>query len=99
MLPGATNLADANALIGTGPGRRKLGLDIPDTVPQWQDHHRTATFPGGIDLDLDSSSAGVCSVLQFAGHLHDFENVLAAASRGAGRRPARPAAVVNLSPT
>ena len=34
---------------------RKLGLDIPDTVPQWQDHHRTATLPGGIDLDLDSS--------------------------------------------
>ena len=34
---------------------RKLGLTIPDTDPQWQHHHRTATLPGGIDLDLDSS--------------------------------------------
>ena len=34
---------------------RKLGLNIPDTDPQWQHHHRTATFEGGIDLDLDSS--------------------------------------------
>lgn len=34
---------------------RKLGLAIPDTDPRWQRHHRTATLPGGIDLDLDSS--------------------------------------------
>jgi len=34
---------------------RKLGLTIPDTDPQWQSHHRTATAPNGIDLDLDSS--------------------------------------------
>ena len=25
---------------------RKLGLTIPDTDPQWQHHHRTATTPG-----------------------------------------------------
>jgi uncharacterized glyoxalase superfamily protein PhnB len=34
---------------------RKLGLTIPDTDPQWQNHHRTASVPNGIDLDLDSS--------------------------------------------
>jgi catechol 2,3-dioxygenase-like lactoylglutathione lyase family enzyme len=33
---------------------RRLGLDIPDTEPDWQLRHRTATSPGGIDLDLDS---------------------------------------------
>jgi catechol 2,3-dioxygenase-like lactoylglutathione lyase family enzyme len=34
---------------------RRLGLDIPDTTPEWQNHHRTATLSNGIDLDLDSS--------------------------------------------
>jgi uncharacterized glyoxalase superfamily protein PhnB len=34
---------------------RRLGLTIPDTDSQWQNHHRTATVPNGIDLDLDSS--------------------------------------------
>jgi catechol 2,3-dioxygenase-like lactoylglutathione lyase family enzyme len=34
---------------------RRLGLNIPDTTPQWQNHHRTAKLPNGIDLDLDSS--------------------------------------------
>jgi predicted lactoylglutathione lyase len=35
---------------------RRLGLDIPDTDPTWQGHHRNATTPEGIDLDLDSIS-------------------------------------------
>lgn len=35
---------------------RRLGLDIPDTEPQWQEEHRSATAPGGIDLDLDSAA-------------------------------------------
>ena len=34
---------------------RRLGLDIPDTTPAWQKHHRTATLSNGIDLDLDST--------------------------------------------
>ena len=34
---------------------RLLGLDIPDTAPEWQAHHRTATGPG-FDLDLDSET-------------------------------------------
>src|SRR4051794_12018159 len=33
---------------------RLLGLDVPDTLPEWQAHHRTATMPGGLDLDFDS---------------------------------------------
>jgi catechol 2,3-dioxygenase-like lactoylglutathione lyase family enzyme len=33
---------------------RLLGLTIPDTAPEWQLHHRSATLPGGIDLDFDS---------------------------------------------
>jgi catechol 2,3-dioxygenase-like lactoylglutathione lyase family enzyme len=34
---------------------RLLGLEIPDTVPEWQAHHRTASAPG-LDLDLDSET-------------------------------------------
>jgi catechol 2,3-dioxygenase-like lactoylglutathione lyase family enzyme len=35
---------------------RRLGLVIPDTVPAFQRHHRSAELPGGIDLDLDSTT-------------------------------------------
>ncbi|HEY3981351.1 MAG TPA: VOC family protein [Streptosporangiaceae bacterium] len=34
---------------------RRLGLDIPDTDPDFQDHHRSARLPGGLDLDFDSA--------------------------------------------
>jgi len=33
---------------------RLLGLEIPDTDPAWQAHHRSAAVPGGLDLDFDS---------------------------------------------
>jgi catechol 2,3-dioxygenase-like lactoylglutathione lyase family enzyme len=33
---------------------RRLGLTIDDTLPEWASHHRAATQPGGIDLDIDS---------------------------------------------
>lgn len=33
---------------------RVLGLDIPDTMPEWQAHHRSANTPG-VDFDLDSA--------------------------------------------
>ena len=57
---------------------RKLGLTIPDTDPQWQHHHRTATIPGGIDLDLDS--------IEFAGHWnHGWRGGVGA--RVQGRQP------------
>ncbi len=34
---------------------RRLGLDIPDTDPAFQVHHRSARLPGGVDLDIDST--------------------------------------------
>ncbi len=33
---------------------RLLGLDIPDTLPEWQARHRSAATDDGIDLDFDS---------------------------------------------
>lgn len=33
---------------------RRLGLDIPDTDPAFQAHHRSARLPDGIDFDIDS---------------------------------------------
>lgn len=53
MILGQVNLvvADMEATVGF---YRQLGLEIPDTLPEWQAHHRTAVLPGGIDLDLDS---------------------------------------------
>lgn len=34
---------------------RSLGVAIPDRDPAWDDHHRSAEVPGGVDFDLDSS--------------------------------------------
>jgi uncharacterized glyoxalase superfamily protein PhnB len=33
---------------------RQLGVVIPDRDPMWDDHHRSAEVPGGLDLDLDT---------------------------------------------
>lgn len=33
---------------------RRLGLNIPDTTPDFQGHHRSAEVSGQIDLDFDS---------------------------------------------
>ena len=33
-----------------------LGIEIPDTLPEWQAHHRTAELGGEVDLDLDSTA-------------------------------------------
>lgn len=33
---------------------RRLGLTIPDTDADFQDHHRSARVEGGVDLDFDS---------------------------------------------
>ncbi len=35
---------------------RLLGLEIPDTLPDWQAHHRTADMKGEVDLELDSTA-------------------------------------------
>jgi catechol 2,3-dioxygenase-like lactoylglutathione lyase family enzyme len=34
---------------------RWLGLAIPDTDAAFQNHHRSAQVPGGVDLDFDST--------------------------------------------
>ncbi len=34
----------------------RLGLQIPDTLPAWQPHHRSAAGHGGLDVDLDSAA-------------------------------------------
>ncbi len=35
---------------------RRLGLEIPDTLAEWQAHHRTADMKGEVDLELDSTA-------------------------------------------
>lgn len=34
----------------------RLGIEIPDTLPEWQAHHRSASGGGGVDVDLDSTA-------------------------------------------
>jgi hypothetical protein len=34
---------------------RRLGVEIVPTAPPWDRHHRTASTPDGLDLDLDST--------------------------------------------
>ncbi|MDQ6698499.1 MAG: VOC family protein [Actinomycetota bacterium] len=34
---------------------RRLGVAVPDADPAWDDDHRAATMPGGVELDLDSA--------------------------------------------
>lgn len=34
---------------------RRLGVEVPDTEPQWQASHRSSSQPGGIDLDFDGA--------------------------------------------
>jgi catechol 2,3-dioxygenase-like lactoylglutathione lyase family enzyme len=33
---------------------RRLGIDIPDGMPEWDAHHRSASVSSGLDVDLDS---------------------------------------------
>ncbi len=35
---------------------RRLGIEIPETLPEWQAHHRTADMGGEVDLELDSTA-------------------------------------------
>ena len=35
---------------------RRFGLEIPDTVPDWQAHHRTPKTGGDVTLELDSTA-------------------------------------------
>ena len=33
---------------------RRLGVDIPDGMPEWDPHHRSASAASGVPLDFDS---------------------------------------------
>jgi len=35
---------------------RRLGIEIPSRLPEWQAHHRTAEMGGEVDLELDSTA-------------------------------------------
>ena len=35
---------------------RRLGIEIPETLPDWQAHHRTASTGGDVQLELDSTA-------------------------------------------
>ena len=35
---------------------RLLGLEVPETLPEWQAHHRSAEIDGEFDVDLDSTA-------------------------------------------
>ena len=35
---------------------RRLGIEIPDTLPDWQAHHRTADAGGEVAIELDSTA-------------------------------------------
>ncbi len=35
---------------------RRLGIEIPETLAEWQTHHRTAATSGEVSLDLDSTA-------------------------------------------
>jgi catechol 2,3-dioxygenase-like lactoylglutathione lyase family enzyme len=32
---------------------RRLGFEVPETLPEWEHQHRNLTTPDGIDVDLD----------------------------------------------
>ncbi len=74
---------------------RRLGLTIPDTVPAFQDHHRSVEASGGIDVDLDSHEfarhwnkgwAGGMAVLNFAVRSRQRVDEIYADLLGAGYR-------------
>jgi catechol 2,3-dioxygenase-like lactoylglutathione lyase family enzyme len=78
---------------------RRLGLDVRDTEPQWERHHRNVVLPGGIHLDLDSvafakhwdrgwptSGGGGMGVLGFRVGSRDAVDRLYADLTGAGYR-------------
>ena len=46
-------VGDMEAMVGF---YRALGVDLPDTPPPWDQHHRSARNADGLDLDLDSNT-------------------------------------------
>ena len=35
---------------------RRLGIEFPDTLPDWQAHHRTADLAGEVSIDFGTVS-------------------------------------------
>jgi len=52
-VPAQFNLVTKN-MEATVAFYQRLGLTIPDTVPDFQEHHRSVEAPGGMAMDLDS---------------------------------------------
>jgi catechol 2,3-dioxygenase-like lactoylglutathione lyase family enzyme len=74
---------------------RRLGVDIPDRMPQWDPHHRSANATGGLDFDLDSAvfahdwnegSRGPACVVGFKLASSDAVDAVYADLTGAGYR-------------
>ncbi|MCC7364804.1 MAG: VOC family protein [Dehalococcoidia bacterium] len=74
---------------------RLLGIDVPDPMPQWPDHHRNATS-GDVSLDLDTEPfaaawdagwpGGAGVVLGFAVETREAVDELFARLTAAGHR-------------
>jgi catechol 2,3-dioxygenase-like lactoylglutathione lyase family enzyme len=72
---------------------RRLGVDIPDWMPDWDRHHRSANVGGGLDFDLDSArfasdwnegSRGPACVISFKVASSDSVDTIYAELTGAG---------------
>ena len=77
---------------------RRLGVDIPDRMPEWDAHHRSANV-GNLDFDLDSAkfasqwnegSRGPACVVGFRLGSSDAVNALYADLTDAGYRGQQP---------
>ena len=78
---------------------RRLGLDVPDTVPEWERHHRSAQLSDGMDIDFDSTDfarywntgwTGGMGVLGFRVENRDRVDEICADLAGAGYRVQQP---------
>jgi uncharacterized glyoxalase superfamily protein PhnB len=60
MTDGRPVLDQINLVVGDMPAMvefyRALGVEIEDTEPPWDSHHRTVSTTGDLDMDLDSSA-------------------------------------------
>lgn len=77
---------------------RRLGFTVPDTDPEWQDHHRTVAGQG-LDVDLDSEAfarhwdrgwSGGMGVLGVRVASREAVDALYAEVTGAGARSQQP---------
>ncbi|HEY7107187.1 MAG TPA: VOC family protein [Acidimicrobiia bacterium] len=59
-MPDKPKLDQINVVVRDMPAMldfyRVLGLEIADTDPDWEPHHRTATSDDGVDIDFDSQA-------------------------------------------